>query len=113
MQGPLRCMPWDAPIWNAGVDGGQFVPGSVRRHVNIWLDIILEGHPFWDALVLHMLNGVDLHDRLLREYRGPSSDWPFDVGGCPGTVVQNRIPPMFPGCVDDGARALVDHVCVS
>ena len=60
MQGPLRRMPWDAPVWNAGVDGNQFGPGFVRRHVNFWHDIILKRQPLRDTMVLHVLrDGVE------------------------------------------------------
>ena len=33
LQGLLRRISWDAPMWDAGGDGNQFVPGLVRRHV--------------------------------------------------------------------------------
>ena len=69
-----------------GVDGDQFVPGVVRRHVNFWHDIILKRHPLRETLVLYLRDVVDLHDLLLREYRGPSSDCPYDVGRFPGAV---------------------------
>ena len=77
MQGPLRRMPWDAPVWNAGVDGGQFVPGFVRRHADFWNDIILQDHPLRGTLMSYLREGVGLHDLLLKEYRGPSIDCPY------------------------------------
>ena len=76
MQGPLRRMPWDAPVWNAGVNGDQFVPGLVRRQVDFWHDIIPPGHPLRDTLVSYLRDGARLHDLLLSEYRGPSTDCP-------------------------------------
>ena len=48
----------------------------------------------------------DLHDLLLREYRGPSSAGPYDVARFPGAVFHNRIPSRFTRFVDDEARAL-------
>ena len=98
--------PWDAPIWNAGGDGNQFVPGFVRRHVGFWHDIILKDHTLRDTLVLYACDGADLHDLVLREYRGPSSAGPFDVARFPGTVFHNRFPSRFTSFVDDEVRAL-------
>ena len=93
MQGPPRRMPWDAPVWNAGVDGDQFVPGFVHRHVDFWHDTILPGHSFRDTLVSYLRDGVGLHDLLLSEYRGPSIDCRYDVGRFPRAVFHNRILP--------------------
>ena len=51
MQGPRRRMPWDAPVWDVGGDGDRFVPGFVRRHVDLWQDIILQDYPLRCTLV--------------------------------------------------------------
>ena len=88
------------------------MPGFMRRHVDFWHDIILKEHPLRDTLVLYLRDGVGLHDLLLREYRGPSSVYLFDVGRFPGAVFQNRIPPIVTSIVDDEVRALVDRGCV-
>ena len=113
MQGPLRRMPWDAPVWNAGVDGGQFVPGFVRRHAVFWNDVILQDHPLRGTLMSYLREGVGLHDLLLTEYRGPSIDCPYVVGRFPGAVFQNRIPPTFASFVDAEVQALVERGCVA
>ena len=62
--------------------------GFVRRHVDFWHDIILQEHPLRDTPVLYLRDGVDLHDLLRREYQGPSSACPYDVGGFPGAMFQ-------------------------
>ncbi|CAM9718774.1 unnamed protein product [Laminaria digitata] len=113
MQGALRRMPWNAPVWNAGVDGDQFVPGFVRLHVDFWNDIILQDHPLRDTLVSYLRDGVNLHDFLHSEYQGPSTDCPYDTGRFPGEVFENRIPPTFTGFVDAEVQALVDRGCVA
>ena len=83
-----------------------------RRHVGVWHDIILQEHPLRDTLVLYLRDGVHLHDILLRNYPGPSSASPYDVGRFPGAVLHKSIPPMSPKFVDDETRALVDRGCV-
>ena len=95
-RGLLRVMPWGASIWrSAGGEGNQFVPGFVGRHVGFWHDITLKEHPLQDTLVLYVRNVVDIHDRLLTEYRGPSSACPFDIARFPGAVFHKRSPPRF------------------
>ena len=49
---------------------------------------------------------------LLKGYRGPPRDNPYDVGQFPRAVFQNRVPPTFTGFVDDEVQALVDRRCV-
>ena len=58
---------------------------------------------------VYLRDGVDLHDLLLREFRGPSSACSYDVARFPGAVFHNRIPPRFTRFVDDEVRALVDR----
>ena len=58
--------------------------------------------------MLYFRDEVDLHNLLLRQYRGPSSGCPYDVSRFPGAVSHNRIPPMYTGVTDDEVRALVD-----
>ena len=111
MQGPLRRMPWDSPVWNAGENRGQFVPGFVRRHEDFWHDTILPVRPLRDALMSHLRDGVGLQDLLLHEYRGPSLVCPYDVGRFPGVVFQNHIPPSFAGFVDAELQAIIDRGC--
>lgn len=36
MQGLPRRLPWNAPVWNAGNGESEFVPGLVRKHVDVW-----------------------------------------------------------------------------
>ena len=112
MQGPLRRMPWDSPVWNAWANGVQLVPGFVRQHADFWHDIILPDHPLKDTLVSYLREDVGLQDLLLHEYRGPSVDCPYDVGRFPGAVFLNRIPPSFAGFVDAKVQALIDRGCV-
>ena len=83
MEGSLRRMSWNVPVWNAGVDEDQLVLGFLRKHVNFWYDIVLKG---WDTLVLYLRDGVDLHDLLPRKHRGRSSNCPYDVNQFPGAV---------------------------
>ena len=83
MQGPLRRMPWDAPVWNTGENGDQFVPGFVHQRVDFWHDIILPDHPLKDTLVSYLREGVGLQELLLHGYRGPSLDYLYDVGRFP------------------------------
>ena len=90
--------------------GDQFVLSFVRRHLDFWLHIIVKGHPLRGPPVWYSLDGVNLHDLLLREYRGPLSNCPYDVGRFPGAVFRTRIPPMFTGFVDDEGRALANRV---
>ena len=67
MQDPLRRMPWDAPVWNAGENGVQFVPSLFRQHVDFWHDTILPDHPLKGTLVPYLHEGVGFKDLLLHE----------------------------------------------
>ena len=112
MQDPLRRMPWDAPVWNAGENGVQFVPSLFRQHVDFWHDTILPDHPLKDTLVSYLCEGVGVQDLLQHEYRGPSVDCPYDVGRFPGAVFLNRIPLSFAGVMGAEVQALLGRGCV-
>lgn len=95
MQGPLRRMPWDAPVWNAGIDGNQFVPGLVRRHVEFWQDVMLPNHPLSDTLVSFVRDGVNLHDLFLMNSRvrrsAARTTSPGSTERCFKTAFHNRL----------------------
>lgn len=112
LAGPLRRVPWAAPVWDVGLEGAGFVPGFVRRHVEFWRNVILIDHPLRDSLVSYLRDGVDLYDLLLSEYRGGSNDLPYDVSRFPGAVFRNRIPPRFSPFVQAEVQTLVDRGCV-
>ena len=56
--------------------------------------------------MLHLRDGVDLRNLLLREYQGPSSACRYDVARFPVAVFHSRISPRFTRFVDDEVRAL-------
>ena len=113
MQGPRGRMPWCAPVWDAGGDGEQFVPGFVRRHVYFWHDIILQDPLLRCTLVSYLRERVGLHDLLLKEYRGSSIDRRYGVGRFLETVFKTRVPPAFASFVDAVVQAFVDRGCVA
>ena len=83
------------------------MPGFVCRHVDFWQDIILQDHPLRCTLASYLREGVGLHDLLLKEYRGQSTDRPYSVGRFPGA--KTRIRPAFASFVDAEVQALVDR----
>ena len=52
MLGPLRRMPWDALVWNVGVDGDELLPAFISQHEQFWHHVNLKGHPLRDGVVL-------------------------------------------------------------
>lgn len=109
MQGPLRRMLRDAPVWDAGANGDHFVPSFVRQYVGFWHDIIIQNHLLRGTLVSYLREGVGPHDLLLEEYGGPSIDCPYVVGRLPGVVFTNSVPPAFPSCVEAEVQSIVDR----
>ena len=99
----MECGGWWGPI-RVRPPGCRFL---ARHHPQ---ETPASGH-LRDTPVLYLRDGMDLHDLILREYRGPSSDCPYDVGKFPGAVFQNRIPPMFTGFLDEGTGPCRSWVC--
>lgn len=112
MQGPLRRLPWQAPVWHAGEGGSEFVPGLVRRHVEFWDGVVLQDHPLRETLGSYLREGVSVHEFLIASHRGPSVDSPYKVDRFPGAVFANRIPPAHAGFVDAEMRSLIARGCV-
>lgn len=94
MQGPLRRIPWRAPIWDAGASGNRFVLGLLRKHA-----AFLGGGypprpppPRVDGVHKHVQSGVSVHDFLAESHKGTSADFPYNEGKFPGATFVNRIP---------------------
>ena len=106
-------LPWAAPVWNAGKDGMDFVPGLPRRHAIFWDQMVLKDHPDRDQFLSFIRDGVGLYDLLLPSHRGPSVDRPYNEDRFRGLVMQNRIPPGFDGFVADELKTLLNRGCVA
>lgn len=112
MQGPLRRMPWRAPIWDAGADGSRFVPGLLRKHAAFWDEMILPTHHLREPLMSYVRDGVSVHEFLFESHKGASLDSPYNVGKFPGAVFANRIPPAHAEFVSTEMRTLITRGCV-
>ena len=99
-------MPLTWPVWDAGADGADFVPGFPSYHLPFWETFILREHPNRDQFLSVLRDGVGLHDMLLPPFRGPSVDQPFNSDRFRGAVFRDRIPAAFAGFVDLGDRFL-------
>ena len=112
MQGQSRCLPWHAPVWDSGTGGSEFVPGLVRRHVEFWDAVVLQGHPLRDELVSYLRDGVSVHSFLLDSCRGSSTASPYNEKHFPGAVFANRIPPAHAEFVKAEMKSLVARGCI-
>ena len=110
MEGELRRLPWQAPVW----DSKGFVPGFVRAHAGFWEDCILRDHPLRDTLTSYIRDGVDLYDLLLPKFRGESPSLPYNVDHFPQRIFSNhRWPLEFDNFVDAEMQSLLDRGCIS
>ena len=89
MRGPLRRIPWRAPIWDSGENGSLFVPGLLRKQTTIWDEVGLLGHHRREELLSYVRYGVSVHGFLVESHRGASVDSPYKV---PGRRVRQRYP---------------------
>lgn len=112
MQGPLRRLPWQAPVWHAGEEGSEFVPGILRKHVDFWGGVILQDQPLRENLVSYLREEVSINELLLASHRGASVGSPYKLDRFPGAVFQNRIPPAHAEIVDVEMRFLISQGCV-
>lgn len=106
-------LPWHAPVWQAGDDGVDFVPGLPRRQLAFWDQVILRDHRERETFLSFLRDGVGVFDMLLPEFRGPSVDQPFNRGRFRGAVFSNRIPPAFRDFVDSEISSLLRLGCVA
>ena len=110
MEGELRRLPWQAPVW----DAKGFVPGFVRAHAGFWEECILRDHPLRDTLTSYIRDGVDLYDLLLPKFRGESPSLPYNVEHFPQRIFSNhRWPLEFDNFVDAEMQSLLDRGCIS
>ena len=42
----------------------------VRKHVDVWDGVVLQGHPCRDTLVSYLFEGVSVHELLIASHRG-------------------------------------------
>ena len=112
LQGPLRRMPWRAPIWDSGASGSKFVPGLLRKHAAFWYEIILPDHPLRETLVSYVRDGVSVHEFLLTSHKGTSVESPYNREKFPGAVFANRIPSAHAEFVRTEMQALITRGCV-
>lgn len=107
--GDLARLPWDCPVW----DAAEFVPGLPSQKLPFWEKVILREHPNRDQFLSFLRDGVGLHDLLLRPFRGPSVDRPFNPDRFKGAVFRNRIPSEFTDFVDSEIRSLASLGCIA
>ena len=112
MQGPLRRMPWRAPIWDGGASGSKFMPGLMRKHTAFWDDVVLPGHHLREALESYVRDGVSVHKFLVKSHKGTSVDSPYNGDKFPGAVLANLIPPAHAASVKAEVRALIARGCL-
>lgn len=106
-------LPWTCPVWDAGADGVDFVPGLPSQKLPFWEKFILREHPNKDQFLSFLRDGVGLHDLLRPPFRGPSVDQPFNPDRFKGAVFRNRIPPGFTDFVDSEISSLASLGCIA
>ena len=106
-------MPLTCPVWDAGADGADFVPGFPSYHLPFWEKFILREHPNRDQFLSVLRDGVGLHDMLLPPFHGPSVDQPFNPDRFRGAVFRNRIPAAFAGFIDSEIASLEALGCIA
>ena len=87
--------------------------GFVRKHVDVWDGVVLQGPPLRDTLVPYMFEGVSVHELLIASHRQRSMGCPCNVGKFQGAVFANRTPPAHAGFVDAEMPFFITQGCVA
>ena len=93
--------------------GASSQVGFVRKHVDVWDGVVLQGHPLRDTLVSYMFEGVSVHELLIASHRQRSMGCPCNVGKFQGAVFANRTPPAHAGFVDAEMPFFITQGCVA
>ena len=93
MQGSLRRLPWQAPVWHPGNGGSVVVPDIVQGHVDLWHGVVLLGLPLLKPLLPYLREGGSLNEFRIASLRNPSIDSSYYVVVFEEVVFPNRIQP--------------------
>ena len=103
-----------ARVARASVMGGASSQvGFVRKHVDVWDGVVLQGHPLHDTLVSYMFEGVSVNELLIASHRQRSMGCPYNVNKFQGAVFANHMPPAHAGFVDAEMPFVIAQGCVA
>ena len=91
-------LPWSCPVWDAGVDVVDFVPGLPSQKLPFWEKFILCEHSNRDQFLPFLRDGVELYNRLLMQFpafRSVSRSTPAASGGRFSGTVSRRSSPTL------------------